>query len=286
MLADRVKETSTTTGTGNLTLAGAVTDFNTFTSQFEIDDAFIAWIVSDSGQWEVSICHLSASTTLVRDDILSNSSGTTSAISFTGNLTISNNSPAVGLPLPIIGCQSASGAGGLPYINNGLRGRSGSGTFNPTDNVLYYLPFLLNFGMVCDAMAVNQVTAGTGDMYLALYNRKADGYPGRALAKSGTIDITTTGLKVFAFSGPIQLQAGLYYVSLWTPNGSGTVNSFEGQFTLPGCMGLNSNASNIDPFNVYQVTDGAFTGHADQAPASMTANIGQTGMDIVLRSVL
>ena len=286
MLADRVKETSVTTGTGNLTLAGAVTNFNTFSSQFEIDDSFIGWIVSDSGQWEVSVCHLSASTTLVRDQVISNSSGTQSAISFTGNLTISNNSPAVGLPTPLMGCQSAVSAGGIPYINNALRGRSGNRTFNTSDNVLYYQPFLLHTGILCDALAVNQVVAGTGNMFMALYTRKSDGYPGRVIEKSGAIDITTTGLKVFAFAAPIQLPAGFYYVSMWTPNGTGTINSFEAQFMLPGCIGLQSSSTAMDPFNIYQVTDGAFTGHADDAPSGMTANIGSEGLDIILRSVL
>lgn len=40
MLADRVLETSTTTGTGNITLAGAVTGFRTFASAFTVGDEF------------------------------------------------------------------------------------------------------------------------------------------------------------------------------------------------------------------------------------------------------
>lgn len=40
MLADRVLETSTTTGTGNITLAGAVTGFQTFAAPFTVGDEF------------------------------------------------------------------------------------------------------------------------------------------------------------------------------------------------------------------------------------------------------
>lgn len=87
--ADRVKETSTTTGTGNLTLAGAATGFQTFNTAFGNGATGLSFYYcieavdgsgNPSGNWEVGLGHLSASTTLVRDQILSNSAGTTAAI--------------------------------------------------------------------------------------------------------------------------------------------------------------------------------------------------------------
>ncbi len=80
--ADRVKETTTTTGTGNITLAGAVTQFETFTANFATNDNFYYAIVGQTGtEWEVGRGHLSGATTLVRDAVLA-SSNSNSLVSF------------------------------------------------------------------------------------------------------------------------------------------------------------------------------------------------------------
>jgi hypothetical protein len=71
---DRVKETTTTTGTGNVTLAGAVAQFQAFSDRFLVDSPFYYAIVGQSGtEWEVGMGHLSGSTTLVRDEVYQSS---------------------------------------------------------------------------------------------------------------------------------------------------------------------------------------------------------------------
>jgi hypothetical protein len=72
MLADRVKETSTTTGTGALTLAGAATGYQTFTAAFALNDVF-GYCIEGGAEWEVGRGYLSGTTTLVRDRVLSSS---------------------------------------------------------------------------------------------------------------------------------------------------------------------------------------------------------------------
>lgn len=82
---DRVKETSTTTGTGSFTLAGAVTGFRAFSSVLSVGSTNLTVyaIANDTAnQWEIGLGYLSASTTLVRSVIYRNSSGTTSALNF------------------------------------------------------------------------------------------------------------------------------------------------------------------------------------------------------------
>jgi hypothetical protein len=81
MLDDRVRETTTTTGTGNITLAGAATGFISFNTAFGTNTPCAYYIASSGGtEWEAGIGHLSGSTTLVRDHILRSSTG--SAVSF------------------------------------------------------------------------------------------------------------------------------------------------------------------------------------------------------------
>ena len=74
VIKDRVKETSTTTGTGTLTLAGAATGFQSFAA---IGDGNTTYYTIVGGtQWEVGIgTYTSSGTTLSRDTVLSSSTG-------------------------------------------------------------------------------------------------------------------------------------------------------------------------------------------------------------------
>jgi len=83
IIADRVQETSTTTGTGTLTLAGAVTGFRTFGSVMANGDT-IYYTITDqlsSANWEVGVGTWSTGGTLARTTILESSTG--SAVNFT-----------------------------------------------------------------------------------------------------------------------------------------------------------------------------------------------------------
>ena len=79
---DRVKETSTTTGTGDFTLAGAVSQFQSFNSAYGVGIVFYYCIQGQSGtEWEVGEGILSASTTLVRSEVRA-SSNSNALVSF------------------------------------------------------------------------------------------------------------------------------------------------------------------------------------------------------------
>ena len=85
VLNDRVKETSTTTGTGTLNLAGAETGFVTFVAGIATGNTTYYTIHNQgTAEWEVGIGTVTDATpdTLSRDTVLSNSSGNTSKISF------------------------------------------------------------------------------------------------------------------------------------------------------------------------------------------------------------
>ena len=75
VVKDRVKETTSTTGTGTLTLGGAVTGFQTFTSVLSNSDTtYYAIFESSTGQFEVGLgTFTSSGTTLARTTILESS---------------------------------------------------------------------------------------------------------------------------------------------------------------------------------------------------------------------
>ena len=112
VLADRVQETTTTTGTGSVTLLGAVTGFQSFAVIGNGNTTF--YTIADQGgnNWEVGVgTYSTTGPTLARTTVLSNSLGTTALINFSSgvqtvfvtypseqsvNLDASNNVSALG----------------------------------------------------------------------------------------------------------------------------------------------------------------------------------------------
>ncbi len=85
VINDRVKETSTTAGTGTLNLAGAATGFVTFVTGIgNSNTTYYAIFEQGTALWEVGIGTVTDATpdTLARTTVLNNSSGNTSKINF------------------------------------------------------------------------------------------------------------------------------------------------------------------------------------------------------------
>jgi len=81
VINDRVKETSTTTGTGTFTLAGAVTGFETFSSAIgNTNTTYYSIVNTTNGEFEVGLGTVGAGT-LSRDTIIS-SSNSDAAVDF------------------------------------------------------------------------------------------------------------------------------------------------------------------------------------------------------------
>jgi hypothetical protein len=92
VLADRVQETSATTGTGTLTLAGAVLGYQTFAAGIGSGNTCYYTITNAAGSWEVGIGTVGTGT-LARTTVLS-SSNSGSLVSFTGTLNVFVTYPA------------------------------------------------------------------------------------------------------------------------------------------------------------------------------------------------
>ena len=83
VVKDRVNETSTTTGTGTFTLAGAVTGFQTFAAIGNGNTTYYTIVLQGGTEWEVGLgTYTSSGTTLSRDTVLSSSAGGTTKVTF------------------------------------------------------------------------------------------------------------------------------------------------------------------------------------------------------------
>ncbi len=97
VINDRVKETSTTTGTGTLNLAGAVTGFVTFVSGIgNSNTTYYAIFEQGTNNFEIGIGTVTDATpdTLARTTVINNSLGNTSKINFSGTLDVFCTLPA------------------------------------------------------------------------------------------------------------------------------------------------------------------------------------------------
>ena len=130
ILADRVKETSTTAGNGTFTLAGAAAGFQSFAVIGNGNTTYYCIAGQGTNEWEVGIgTYTSSGTTLARTTVLSNSSATEpTALVFSAgtkdvfvtypseksvNLDASGNATALGTPVAFTGTNITGTAAGL-----------------------------------------------------------------------------------------------------------------------------------------------------------------------------
>jgi hypothetical protein len=109
VINDRVKETSTSTGTGTINLAGAETGYESFVSGVgTTNKTYYAIELNSLGEWEVGIGTVTSGSpdTLSRDTIIS-SSNTDSAVNFSaGTKNVFCTMPATKTISPVMDATS------------------------------------------------------------------------------------------------------------------------------------------------------------------------------------
>ena len=86
VINDRVKETTSTTGTSTVTLSGAQTGFQSFSSGIGAGNSTY-YTIALGNQWEVGIGSLTNATTFTRDSVIS-SSNSNSLVNFSAGVKI------------------------------------------------------------------------------------------------------------------------------------------------------------------------------------------------------
>lgn len=109
-LADRVQETTTTTGTGAVTLLGAVAGYQSFATGFGSSPRIVGYLLVSGNLWEVGKGTFNGTTGLTRDTIRSSSSGGT-AITLAGTSNVFCTASAELLDNANTGMQYATSRG-------------------------------------------------------------------------------------------------------------------------------------------------------------------------------
>jgi hypothetical protein len=146
VVKDRVQETSTTTGTGTFTLAGAVSGFQSFSVIGNANTTYYA--IVGGAEWEVGLgTYTSSGTTLARNTILESSNGGTAV-----NFSAGTKNVFVTYPAEEAVYQDASGDAYAPQFaaSNGLFANA------KTVSINYTIPTNYN------ASSTGPVTLGSG----------------------------------------------------------------------------------------------------------------------------
>ncbi len=150
--ADRVRETSTTTGTGVLTLAGAVAGFRTFASVMaDADTAHYVVSNRDAAEWEVGLGTWNTGGLFTRTTVLS-SSNAGAAVNFSaGTKDVHLTLPAartlqlddgLGIPIPPASAIPSAPASGIELFTISRATRSLPGFIGPSGVDTFLQPAL------------------------------------------------------------------------------------------------------------------------------------------------
>lgn len=141
VLADRVKETTTTTGTGTVTLLGASTGFQSFSTIGNTNTTYYTIAGQTTSEWEVGIgTYTSSGTTLARTTVIS-SSNSGSLVNF------SAGTKDVFVTYPAEYTANAVG-GGIGAVLLNADTATVSGTIATGQNGLSVGPLTINSGVV------------------------------------------------------------------------------------------------------------------------------------------
>lgn len=280
MLGNWIKTTTTTTGTGDLTLS-SVTNFATFNDVFGVGPLFYYAILDDStdAPIEIGIGHLSASTTLVRDKVLATMVSGTYDDTAPAAVTLASGTKRVI-------CTPDAGALAVNPLNlsTGASCRvlspfipSSAGSLAVTANRLYYVPLLLTTPREVDAIVFRvSVGAGSTTAKAGLYASDINGKPGSRLAQSASIDTSSAARKDGTFTQR-RFPPGLYYLAV-ASSGAPTLNSVTGASIAQDPL-LGADSTGVQFVGgLYEALSGGWTDLPTTASGSLTEVIGVSGV--------
>jgi hypothetical protein len=266
VLADRVRETTTTTGTGTVSLAGPVAGFEGFSTAIgNANTTYYTIVDAATGAWEVGLgTYTSSGSTLARTTILS-SSNAGAAVNFAaGTKDVFVTQPAE-RAVYVLGAGTGLAAGAAAFTANGVPYANSTSTLATSTNLTFD-----GTTLTANALTVSNATtlsAGTANGVTYLNASKV-------LTTGSALTFDGTNFGVGTSSPIYDLQVGSYGVDAdstlalaSTTTGTGTIRFGD------GTSGVDANAGQIQ----YVHTNNAMT---FSTVASEQMRLTSTGLGI------
>lgn len=222
MLANWIIQTTTTTGTGDLTLS-AVSGFSAFADQFVVGQPFYYEILQDADgkPVEVGIGKLIDATTLQRVSVMQTMSGgvLTNAGATAVNLAAGTYRVICAIPMQAGIVSAPPGANSLAAQRAGIPAPfiTAVNTRAMVANTAHCVAARIEAGKGVSALGVQVTTAaGTASdkVRIGLYPIMPDGSAGPLVAESGDLRCDTTGVKSASLvDGKTNIPPGWYYIA-------------------------------------------------------------------------
>lgn len=295
-LANWARMTTTSTGTGNLTLV-AVTGYPTINNVIGVDRrfAYVIELDSDGTPIEAGIGYLSTTSTLVRMRVTATYTGgvyddtSPAALNLTAGTyrVISAGTADVvqGAALNVNRNASIAAQKLIPSQHMTVNNASSTG-YTCVLNRMVYMPFELCTSAEVDALGVRVGTAGAASsIRLGVYDVGADGHPNKLLGETGALASATTGVDVIGTLGaPVRLQPGWYYVAV-VSNGTPALGRIDVGGVMSGFLGASS-ANLMTTMSYFYATHAFGALPTAAATTSLTVvNAGTAGPTILMRMV-
>lgn len=256
MLANWVKESTATAGTGTINLGGAAAGHIPFSAAFATGDR-VLYSITDGNDREIGIGTLTSGSpwTLARTQVLQTLVAGTyddtapAAIALSGAATVGIDMASQSIEPDLLGAPIMSGGFHLPpnatqYNNNG----KGGGEFGASAGRIVLAPLVLPTPTKITAIGAQISTASAGGNFrVGIYAGKRNGDAGALLADSGNLSTTSTGAVFSTLGTPLWLPAGNYYAADAVDNttatayggrGSGVVAFLGSRWGTDSCASL------------------------------------------------
>jgi hypothetical protein len=277
MSANKIAETSTSTGTGSITLAGAwsvpssfITGNRTFNSFYGLNHFFPYMIQDQLGNWEKGVGYLSAVNTLVRETVVDNSLGTTALISFPAGekLVMVPTDAGAMWPQSMVSGNVIRGANVRSVI---------AGTLALVADRVYLTPIIINRPMLVSAISF-EVTTGAAStsvragLYSSVGVNTSSANMRLVAGSEGSAASDTTGAK--DVSASCEIGQGLYFIA-FVSDGTPTLRTYAaalqdiGAFTAINTTYHSSWNQNI-------------AGSSASLPSQITGSLGGNGSGVSL----
>lgn len=245
-----VYETTTTSGTGTLTLT-AVTGRPRFADAC-LTGELVPYAIKDGNSWEWGMGTVAASNTLERSIVKATYASGVYDDTSPAALTLSGSAADVWL-------SAIAGASvpGFPMVSS-VFGRKGyhsphwggipTGTQAVTADRLYISPIRVDTALTIDGFYIDMNTAGAASTKarIGIYRIKSDGQPGAVICETADIDTSVSAAVLSSSVTAITIKPGWYYLGLLC-SGTPTFTAWPSTTPSVSPLGISSAASECLP---------------------------------------